>query len=1138
VLALLLPFYAIWEDPLTEKKNELQMNSKFRTIAVALVFACVLGTLLTSTAFAQVADGNVVGSVFDQSAAAVPGATVEIENVSNGIKASATTDESGFYRFNNLLIGRYKVTASAPGFAATTREVVVELSKTVTANVSLALGGVAAEIQVSTTIDTTTAQVQNTFTGLMATELPLASNPAGGGVLNLALTGAGITSSGGVGVGMGPAVGGNRPRNNNFTIEGADNNRKDVTGPVLEVPGDATAEFVVLQNQFSAEYGHSSGGQFNSVLRGGGSEFHGSIYEYFQNRKLNAIDQSLKRNFNPGPGRPAPVNPRFDQNTIGFSAGGPLVENKVFGFANFDYQPLGQASFPSASTYTPTAAGYAMLDSIPGLSRTNLDILKKYAAPSPTAARSTTVTGSDGVTRTIPTGILEIIGPSFQNTYRWLASLDYNMSERNQFRGRYITNEIKTINTDANLPTFWVQRPITSNLATISHFRVISPSITNELRGAYTRYNADFPLPPGLQFPGLDIFPNITLQTDLQLNLGPAGNSPQATIQNTYQIVENLSMYKGRHDLKFGGDFRDMIAASTFIQRSRGDYVYTTAGGISALERYLRDFNPDNIAQRNVGGKPYIGNNYALYFYGNDNWKITRNLTLNLGLRYEFTSVPRSMQEFELNSLADVPGVLTFFAPKPQKKNFAPRVGFAYTPGTSARTTVRGGFGMAYDQIFDNVGTNSRPPQATSTFDAPLGGTVPGFLANGAIKPETQTTGLNATTARNQTSSWLPDQKVGYTINWNLGIQRVFGNDYTAELRYLGNRGVHLLFQRQINRIAIVTANHNLPTFFAAPSAATLNGLTLSYQDLINERNARGNIFAPTFPLNITAYEPVGNSEYHGMALEVNKRFSSGMLFKGAYTWSHLMDDSTAEVFSTVLSPRRPEDFFDIRKEWASSALDHRHRFSLAWVYQVPWFRNGSSILRNVVGNWQISGTYIAESPQFVTVQSTVDSNLNGDAAADRSVINIAGTAGTSSDVTPVCNAGLLAGRACSIAAAPNAVVGYVANDPNAYYVRAQVGAYATGGRNTLSTPIINNFDLSLAKIISVGENKKFEIRGDFYNSFNHPQYTAGRINRVNSTARTATPTFLQPGHPDFGKFDRVWSSNPRQVQLTAKFTF
>src|SRR5262249_25010010 len=159
---------------------------------------------------------------------------------------------------------------------------------------------------------------------------------------------------------------------------------------------------------------------------------------------------------------------------------------------------------------------------------------------------------------------------------------------------------------------------------------------------------------------------------------------------------ENFTWFKGSHELKAGFDGRDLIACSCppFIQRVRGDYDYST------IDRFLRDLTPDRLAQRDVGTRVYNGNNYQLFFYGNDNWKYNKNVTLNLGLRYEFSSVPTSMKEFALNSIADIPGVITFRAPRPQKKNFAPRVGFAYTPGTSANTSIRGGFGIAYDLIF------------------------------------------------------------------------------------------------------------------------------------------------------------------------------------------------------------------------------------------------------------------------------------------------------------------------------------------------------------------------------------------------------------------------------------------------------
>ncbi len=930
--------------------------------------------------------------------------------------------------------------------------------------------------------------------------------------LTLALLGAGVSSAGGIGVGIGPSVGGQRPRNNNFMIDGVDNNRKDVTGPVLAIPNDAVAEFTVLQNQFSAEFGHSSGGQFNTVLRGGTNEIHGILYDYLQNRDLNAIDQANKR-------QGILTNPRYDQNRLGGAIGGPIRKNKLFYYGLYEYNPLGQASVPAGgTTYSPTAAGYATLSGMSGLSATNLGVLKQYLPASDTAVKTTSVNGV-----AIPLGILPISAPNYTNTYSWLVSIDYNISDKDQLRGRYVDNKISSINIVANLPVFFYPRPTTSHLGSISEFHNFRPNLTNEIRLAFNRYNDNIQV-PDFKYPGLDVFPNIQINDDLNVQIGPNPNGPQATIQTTYQINDNVSWSKGKHDFKFGFDGRSLIAASTFIQRVRGDYEYTV------LERFLQDKVPNFLAERNVGGKPYSGNNIALYGYANDNWKATRNLSLNLGVRYEFTSVPKSMKEFGLNSIADVPGVLTFVEPQPQKKNFAPRLGFAYSPGNSGTTSIRGGFGMAYDQVFDNVGTNARPPQATSTVDSTVTEDT-GYLARGGILPTAQAAALTPDQARAATSSYLPSViKAGYSINWNLGIQHVFAKDYTVDVRYVGTRGVHLLYQLQINRADVVTPTHFLPTYLAAPSQATLDSLPLTLTQLTNERNAAGvgNTLAQYgFTSNITAYVPRGNSEYHGLAVEVTKRYSAHNLFKAAYTWSHLMDDSTAEVNSTALSPRRPQDFNNIRDEWASSALDRRQRFSFTWLYEAPWFQGDHSwVKRNLLGNYQIAGTYSVESPEYGTPQSGVDSNQNGDAAADRAIVNAAGTPGVSSDVTALKNSA-------------GATVGYLAVNPNARnsYVRKSA-RYANSGRNVLATRGINNWDMTVSKSLAFNERMKLQLRADLFNGFNHPQYTPGKINNIIQTNRSGVTNYLTPGNPVFGQFDQVYSSNPRTVQVAARLTF
>ncbi len=1090
------------------------MLNRLQALVGSLGMLVMVLVLSGTMSFGQVSDGNLTGVILDPSGAAVVNATVGAESLGTGWKTTATTDTIGKYRFNNLPVGSYKLTAGAAGFQTTTlASVAVELSKTTTAHVTLSVGPQTDTITVVDTpslIDATTAQIANLSTARMSTDLAAASNSTGG-YLNLSLLGAGVASSGGVGAGTGPSIGGQRPRDNNFTIEGTDNNRKDITGPLVSLPNDAVQEFTVLQNQFSAEFGHAAGGQFNAVLLAGTNQVHGKFYEYFQNRNLNAQDEAFKR-------QGTSQRTRYDQNLLGGNFGGPLKRDKAFYFGSLDYNPLGRSSTSGSPRYAPTAAGFATLSSIPTISQTNLNVLKQYigAAPLQDGDYAVAVQGAQ-----IPLGIVPIVAPSYSNTYRGIASLDYNVSSKDQLRGRYVQNRSSAIDTAAQTPAFWTQRPTTAYLLSMSEFHTFGPSLMNEVRVAYNRFNDRRTAPAGITFPGLDVFPTIGLPNDLNLLLGPFTDAPQATTQNTYQLVDNLTWNVGRHDIKVGFDGRDAISSMDFISQVRGDYRY------SSLNRYLIDQTPDVLARRNVGGKPYLGNALAYYLYANDNWKATRHLTLNLGVRWEYNGIAKSMKEQALNSLADVPGVLTFAAPKPQMKNFAPRVGFAYSPGNSGSTSIRGGFGMAYDQIFDNVGNNVRGPQAIAIVNTPPS-TATGFLASGAIPYTALPAVLTPTQARAATTGWLPDQKLGYAVNWNFGVQHSFHKDYVVDVRYVGTRGVHLLLQTMLNRVAQVTQSNSLPVYLTAPSQDTLNALPLTLNQL---QASSGNInplaqYGFTNSAGITSYVPQGNSIYHGLAVDVTKRFSGQLMFKGGYTWSHLRDDSTAEINTTSLSPRRPQDFGNLRPEWASSALDRRHRLTATWMWDTPWFRgNQNWFLRTVVAGYSFSGTYTAESPQFVTPQSVLDANINGDSATDRVVVNTNGIKGTGSDTKALTNSS-------------GQTVAYVALNPNAEFLRARAGVYANSGRNVLRGRGINNFDMSVAKSFSIRERSRMEIRADLYNALNHAQFTPGRINNIAGTQRAGETSYLTPGNVDFGRWDRVYPSNARNIQLVAKFTF
>ena len=1149
----------------------------------AVISVMALGTIV---AFGQAIDGSVVGTVTDSSGAAVVGAEVSATNVATGVVATGKTNQSGEYRFDHLLNGTYRVNVKMTGFKSMSEQVEVEVSKTSTRNLSLQPGAASETVEVSgtpPTLDTTTATIQSVYELRETQDLPTAS--VGLGVLNLSLLQAGVGTSGGVGAGTGPSVGGQRPRDNNFMIEGIDNNDKGVTGPLVGVPNDAVQNFSVLQNQFSPEFGHSNGGQFNTIVISGTNSFHGRAYEYFQNRNLNALDTSLTTSgiFS---------LPRYDNNRFGGQIGGPILKNKLFFFVNFEYNPIGQAATSGSPVCAPTANGYSTLLGLAGTSASNVQGLQKYAQ-APTADLTGNTCPFPGVTPVgsntpvpIEAGILPIVAPNFTNNRALVTSMDYNLSDKDQIRGRYIYNKSVGLDTGAQLGLFYTPEVTPGHIVSLSEYHTFSGALGNEIRLGFTRSGFAITVPGGAlaKFQTLDAFPNLTINDLGQLDVGPDPNAPQYGIQNNYQIVDNVSYVKGNHTLKFGIEGRKNISPQKFIQRSRGDYIY------SSLQLFAQDGIPDGIAERSFGSVGYSGDQKGIFWFGNDIWKIRPNLSLNIGLRYEYTSTPYGWTQQSLNSVANVPGLITFGSPQAPKHDFMPRVGFAYSPGSSGNTSIRGGFGLGYDVLYDNIGVLERPPQIGFTVDCPNNPVCPpagGFLAGGGIPPQ-QVSGIKVLSpgaARASTSAYLPDQvKYPYAESWNLGVQHVFHSNYTVDVRYVGTRGIDMNVQNRLNFVPGITAQTAVPTYLQAPTQATLNGLTnawatcaagsiattpgglgwcqgmnladlgtgcgqcgdgpgtlsLGYNDI---GTPPGGGYDPAwfnagFFGAVTAYEPWGASTYHGLQTQVNRRFSNGLQFQVAYTWSHLIDNSTADFHSTDITPRRPQDFRNLGAERADSILDHPHRITIAAVYDAPWFKTSNSwLMKNLLGNYEIAPVYTYESGQWGTVQSALDSNLNYDAAGDRTIYNAAGTKNTGSDII-----GLVA------TTGPNTgnIVAYVPANPNtgalnlsSQYVVAGFGTMATSSRNTLRTPPIDNIDLTVAKHIAVTERYKVDFMLQTFNTFNHPQWVTGSINNVNSIGDVgAARNFFIPNAPNFNNAKLTFASNARTLQLALKFTF
>ena len=1112
----------------------------------AILVVCILALLGTaSVCLAQLVSGNLTGTVYDPTGAIIPNANITVKNDATGVESTTTSTSAGDYQINNLPVGTYSVTASAPGFAkAEIKGVAVALNVTTTANVNLQVGttGTTVEVREATTsVDTSTAQLQNTFTTQQMTDLPSASG--GSGIINLSLLAPGVATSGAIGVGTGPSVGGQRPRNNNFTIEGIDNNNGGITGPLVQVPNDAVAEFTFLTNQFGADFGHSSGGQFNQVVKSGTNDFHGSAYEYFVNRNLLATD-----NLNAVSG--VPLHPRWDDNRFGGTFGGPIKKNKLFFFVNWDYEPVGEVG-ATGTVCAPTAGGYNTINSIPGINKNNLAQLQKYlgtaaSASSPAACGDSayplvgpgnaSLNAQQPGAVSIPIGLVPITSPAYHNYDNAVASVDYNLSEKDSLRGRFIMNRTGFIDTNGFPSAFYSTVPYNYYLATFSEYHTFSPTVVNEFRLGYNRYSNSYPV-PNISFPGLDAFPNIDVFELGGVNntFGADPNAPQGAIQNLYQMSENLSWTKGKHSFKFGFDGWKQISPQLFVQRSRGDYEW------SYLSDYLFDYYPDYLAQRSLGGAEYYGDRILTSFFASDAWKIRPNMTVNLGVRYEYQTIPYTERLQTLNAISNVPGLITFGQPQPQGDAIMPRIGIAYSPGTSGKTSIRAGFGLFYDVLYDNQGLLTVPPQFSTTVDV-TGLNKGGFLAGGGIAPSTQGSALTQAQARAGTAGYVPNGTRPETQSWNLGIQHTFGNDYIFESRYVGTHSVHLSVQDQLNRQAVVNASNALPLYLTAPSQAVLNGLTNTLSALNTIYNAHGNV-VPAY-LNagftgiITSYQPWGRSFYNGLQNSLNRRFSNGLQFNAAYTWSHALDDSTADVFSTYATPRRPQDSRNVKADWSSSALDHRQRATFEVLYDLPYFKNSNWLMKNIVGNWEFAPIYTYQTGTLVDVQSGVDSNLNGDSAGDRAFVNPNGTPGVGSGAKALTNS---AGQ----------IVAYVANNPNAQYIQAPKGTLPNGGRNTAQLPPIDDIDMSIAKNFNITEAKKIQFSARFSNILNHPQYVGGYISDVTFAGNLTSPTgantagntnaihaFLEPQSATFLQPSQAFSSNPRQLQLALKFIF
>jgi hypothetical protein len=1141
----------------TQNSEESSTMVCFRICKFALLmsFAAILFSFASATN-AQTFRGTILGTVTDSSGAAIAGAAVAVKNVNTGLSRTVSTSEDGTYSVPELPIGTYSVTVEKAGFKqGVVTGLQVEVSSQVRADVALQPGEVSQKIEVNGDELPQVESTSNVLGGIVESRVVTNLPVNGRDYQKLIFLVPGVAGSpdqitdspGSFGT---FSVNGARGRSNNFLLDGTDMNdgyRNDpaineagVFGtPATILPLESISELRVLSNS-EAEYGRSAGGVINIVTKSGTNNFHGSGFDFFRNNALDA--RNYFNDTKDSAGNPLPQN-SFRDNQFGGALGGPIFKDRTFFFV--DYEGMREKGAESSTACVPTAQDIATATANNGgvVDPVIANLLAKNPWPTPTNSNDCYNNGGSNISLATP----------FSNRVdSAIVKIDHSFNANNLLTGRYYIGDSDqsfplALVGGGLLPNYNTATPTRVQLVSISYVSTITPSITNEARLGWNRFAEGF-FPQDRSFDPTSIglntvapgtpnagkynlgIPRITISGpgSSLAPLGADNGDPRQRVDTNWHYIDGVSWKAGKHDIKFGYEFRRTSISQIFNRGFRGTLSFKDAsgGGSTGLDHFIAGL-PDGGSQRQGNtNRNTFENSYAGYFQ--DSIHMTRKFTLNLGLRYDYFGIVQekhgNFTNFDPTTGADIlVGNGRLY--QPDYNNWAPRVSAAWDVTGKGRTVLRAGWGVFYDAFSQDMFMGHLP--FNSGFDPGPAYTGNPFAPNPISSAGLFGGALNSVDPVYGSASLMSDRfgvdqhiRSPYLENYNLNFQQELTRHMVVQIGYVGSQGHKLFRFRDLNQpsqaqITAADLGCNCINDGSVPGRYTTAGTYFNYEE--SSANSIYNSLQTSFRVN----------GWHGLTSTLN------------YTWSHSIDDaSDGEDF--VPNAAQPNDSTaPIRFNRGNSNFDIRNRLTWNFIYEFPTMSGSFQKLKN---GWGVNG--------IVTVQSGQPFQLNYNFQDDYD------------------GSGEFFGRPDRVAAV------HYSNDPRNFLDLTSFAApctyppgggdgfadtcmpgtrhFGNEGRNSLIGPHFRQFDFSLFKNTAITERLKLELRFEAYNLLNHPNFANPYLpafiadaapNGVGPDGRSLNNTQGQGlqltatgdvgiGYPFLG------SGGPRTLQVAAKFTF